>query len=140
MAVTRRMASKAGGVEKIEQTAIKASKKNISNGIKRPTDSKGWSGYKEKIRSNIEESWSLLTNPTRCSWWPFPIFLLVVETIVNVLIIQNVNYTEIDWKAYMQVRQFLPIGYCSLVFFLTHFFHLCIEIFYTFRRCHQLRY
>ena len=116
MAVTRRMASKVGGVEKVEQIAIKASKKNTSNGNKRPTDSKGWSGYKEKIRSNIEESWSLLTNPTRCSWWPIPIFLLIVETIANVLIIQNVNYTEIDWKAYMQVRQFLPIGYFSLVF------------------------
>jgi len=102
MAVTRRMASKAGGVEKAEQIATKASKKNISNGIKRPAKTIGWSGYKEKIISNIEESWSLLTNPTRCSWWPFPIFLLIVETVVNVLIIQNVNYTEIDWKAYMQ--------------------------------------
>lgn len=30
------------------------------------------------------------------------IFILLVELILNVFVIENVPYTEIDWKAYMQ--------------------------------------
>ena len=103
MVLTRRMASREGGAEKIEQNVSKQIKKT-SNGTKRSSYTKGWSTYKEKLKSNFQESWSLLTDPSRCSWWPFPAFLLIAETIVNLLIIQNVNYTEIDWKAYMQVE------------------------------------
>jgi hypothetical protein len=29
--------------------------------------------------------------------------LLLVEVVVNVVVIELVRYTEIDWKAYMQV-------------------------------------
>lgn len=32
----------------------------------------------------------------------FVLFLLVAEFVLNVLIIQKVKYTEIDWVAYMQ--------------------------------------
>ena len=103
MVLTRRMASREGGAEKIEQNVSKQIKKT-SNGTKRSWYTKGWYTYREKLKSNFQESWSLLTDPSRCSWWPFPAFLLIAETIVNLLIIQNVNYTEIDWKAYMQVE------------------------------------
>ena len=103
MVVTRRMACKDGGGEKEQANITKPTKIIAANGNKR-SNSKGWSSYKDKIKSNIEESWSLLTNPTRCSWWPFPVFLIIAEVIINIMIIQKVNYTEIDWKAYMQVN------------------------------------
>ena len=102
MVVTRRMASKDGGGEK-EQANVTKPTKITTNGNKRGY-SKGWSTYKDNIKSNFEESWSLLTNPARCSWWPFPVFLIIAEAIINIMIIQKVNYTEIDWKAYMQVN------------------------------------
>lgn len=106
MVVTRRMASKEGGTEKVEQNVSKQIKKIASNGTKRPSCTKGWFTYKEKLKTNIQENWLLLTDPSRCSWWPFPTFLLIAEAIVNMFIIQNVSYTEIDWKAYMQVMIF----------------------------------
>jgi len=95
------MACKDGGGEKEQANITKPTKIIAANGNKR-SNSKGWSSYKDKIKSNIEESWSLLTNPARCSWWPFPVFLIIAEVIINIMIIQKVNYTEIDWKAYMQ--------------------------------------
>jgi len=42
----------------------------------------------------------LLTDPRRCL--PIMTLLLLVEVVVNSLIVLRVQYTEIDWKAYMQ--------------------------------------
>ncbi|KAJ8733939.1 hypothetical protein PYW07_014490 [Mythimna separata] len=42
----------------------------------------------------------LVVNPTQL---PFAAFLIIVaELIINVLVVERVPYTEIDWKAYMQ--------------------------------------
>ncbi|XP_038209300.1 lethal(2)neighbour of tid protein 2 [Zerene cesonia] len=43
---------------------------------------------------------SLIVNPAQL---PFvAVFILIAELILNVLIVERVPYTEIDWKAYMQ--------------------------------------
>ncbi|KAI8089017.1 Lethal(2)neighbour of tid protein [Halteromyces radiatus] len=42
----------------------------------------------------------LLLDPSQ--FWTLAILLLVGEAILNLFIIQRVQYTEIDWKAYMQ--------------------------------------
>lgn len=36
--------------------------------------------------------------------WVAAIGLLVIEFFINIFVIQNVKYTEIDWVAYMQVK------------------------------------
>ena len=79
-----------------------ASKQMKSNGSQNQSLSKGWTTYLEKIQVLKEEAASLTFDPSRCSWWPIPTFLLLAEIIINVLVIENVKYTEIDWKAYMQ--------------------------------------
>ena len=43
---------------------------------------------------------SLLFDPSRGVY--AAVALLLAEVVVNVVIIEKVNYTEIDWKAYMQ--------------------------------------
>ena len=52
MAVTRRMACKDGGGEKEQANITKPTKIIAANGNKR-SNSKGWSSYKDKIKSNI---------------------------------------------------------------------------------------
>ena len=39
--------------------------------------------------------------------WVAAICLLVIEFFINIFVIQNVKYTEIDWVAYMQVNMAL---------------------------------
>ena len=36
--------------------------------------------------------------------WVAAIALIVAEFFINIFVIQNVKYTEIDWIAYMQVK------------------------------------
>lgn len=43
---------------------------------------------------------SLLFEPNKL--FPTVCLLFVLELVINVLVIQRVKYTEIDWKAYMQ--------------------------------------
>lgn len=43
---------------------------------------------------------SLLVNPSRLL--PVAYFLFFAEVVINVIVINCVKYTEIDWKAYMQ--------------------------------------
>ncbi|KAL6427996.1 hypothetical protein ACFW04_008414 [Cataglyphis niger] len=43
---------------------------------------------------------SLLTDPKKLSL--ITKFFILAEIIVNILVIENVSYTEIDWRAYMQ--------------------------------------
>ena len=43
--------------------------------------------------------------------WVAAIGLLVSEFFINIFVIQNVKYTEIDWVAYMQVKVVQPILY-----------------------------
>ena len=43
--------------------------------------------------------------------WVAAIGLLVIEFFINIVVIQNVKYTEIDWVAYMQVKVVQPILY-----------------------------
>ncbi|XP_029669636.1 lethal(2)neighbour of tid protein 2 isoform X2 [Formica exsecta] len=53
---------------------------------------------------NCLELWrqliSLLTDPKKLSL--ITKFFILAEIIVNILVIENVSYTEIDWRAYMQ--------------------------------------
>ena len=90
--------------DKPPQNIPKQIKKSAQNGTKAPSVSNGWSAYKERLRGVAQKSWMLLSDPSCCSWWPFPAFLLFVEMIMNLVIIEKVNYTEIAWKAYMQVN------------------------------------
>lgn len=48
----------------------------------------------------IEHAEKLLFDPNYIT--PTCIVLFIFETILNVFIIERVNYTEIDWIAYMQ--------------------------------------
>ena len=106
MVVTRRMASAKSASGDINRPSISTLKKVAANGTETKTNATGWSIYKEKVKCSVKENWLNLTEPERCSWWPFPTFLLLIEVIINILIIEKVNYTEIDWKAYMQVNRF----------------------------------
>ena len=101
--MTRRMLSAAEGRgDKGNSVVSKQIKKMKSNGTQNQSVSKGWSAYLEKIQILKEEAISLTFDPIRCSWWPIPILLLLAEFFINVLVIQHVKYTEIDWNAYMQ--------------------------------------
>ena len=102
MVTTRRMA--ASGEKK--PLAVSKQQQNILNGTKSHPRSRGWSAYNEKIQHLAVEGWEIVTNPSRCSWWPIAILLLFAELVLNVVIIEKFKYTEIDWKAYMQVRYF----------------------------------
>ena len=57
----------------------------------------------QSVCQMLKEGWAIITEPTRCSWFPIPILLLFGEICLNVGIIRSRSYTEIDWKAYMQV-------------------------------------
>ncbi|XP_046417074.1 lethal(2)neighbour of tid protein [Neodiprion virginianus] len=54
------------------------------------------------VQSNLtwSEISSLLTDPNRLPL--VGLLLVILEVFVNILVVQNVRYTEIDWKAYMQ--------------------------------------
>ena len=108
MVVTRRMAQ-AGNKAEMKHLVVSKEHNNMSNGTNSHTKSKGWSAYLKRIQSLVAEGWEIVANPTRCSWWPIPILLLFAEVILNLIIIERVKYTEIDWKAYMQVR-FFEVG------------------------------
>ena len=49
---------------------------------------------------NISSLKKLIFSPSHA--WIAAIVLLVVELCVNIVVIHKVNYTEIDWVAYMQ--------------------------------------
>ena len=100
MVTTRRMA--ASGEKKL--LAVSKQQKNILNGTRSHPDSRGWSAYMKKIQGLAVEGWEVVTDPSRCSWWPIATLLLFAELVLNVVIIEKFKYTEIDWKAYMQVR------------------------------------
>ena len=96
--------TKDGAGDKQTQSIPKQRKKLAQNGTNSPSVSSSWVSYKERVKSLALGNWALLTEPSSCSWWPFPAFLLLVEMVMNLVIIEKVNYTEIDWKAYMQVK------------------------------------
>lgn len=50
--------------------------------------------------ANIAFVKSLLFDPSKV--WLVTYLILIVELFLNIVIIQRVNYTEIDWRAYMQ--------------------------------------
>ena len=52
------------------------------------------------VRPAVDEIYSLVVDPSRAH--VIAIILLFVEVVVNVVVIEKVPYTEIDWKAYMQ--------------------------------------
>lgn len=68
---------------------------------------------KKSNKGWIENCWelwrqlvSLLTDPKKLS--SITTFFILAEIVVNILIIEKVSYTEIDWRAYMQeVESFL---------------------------------
>jgi alpha-1,3-mannosyltransferase len=43
---------------------------------------------------------SLILDPTRLPWISY--LILLAEVVLNIFIVWRVNYTEIDWVAYMQ--------------------------------------
>lgn len=48
----------------------------------------------------IEFAKSLVVDPARLQWVSY--LILLAELLLNVAIVSEINYTEIDWKAYMQ--------------------------------------
>ncbi|EFN85482.1 lethal(2)neighbour of Tid protein [Harpegnathos saltator] len=69
---------------------------NINSARSAKKSDKSW------IKSRLEWRYlvSLLTEPKRLPLTAISFVLL--EVVLNILIIKNVSYTEIDWKAYMQ--------------------------------------
>ena len=100
------MAASAGNTGEKKYLAVSKQQKTILNGTKSHTESRGWSAYMKRIQCLALEGWEIVTDPSRCSWWPITILLLLAEVVLNVVIIEKSKYTEIDWKAYMQVRYF----------------------------------
>jgi alpha-1,3-mannosyltransferase len=86
MAVTRRTSS----------SKSVAAGKNSSAGILNLTK------MTKKVKSFFKFSnlWDLIVNPQRCL--PMAILLFLAEIAINAVVIAKVNYTEIDWIAYMQ--------------------------------------
>ncbi|XP_012216357.1 lethal(2)neighbour of Tid protein [Linepithema humile] len=72
------------------------SRSNVNTGKSSIKNNKNW------IRKYLEwrELVSLLTDPKKFALTAK--LFLVFEVVLNVLVIENVPYTEIDWKAYMQ--------------------------------------
>lgn len=58
---------------------------------------KGWTEYCLQLWRQLV---SLLTDPKKLSL--ITKFFILAEIVVNILVIENVSYTEIDWRAYMQ--------------------------------------
>lgn len=60
------------------------------------------SRFKNKLSSYLSWDflWSLLLDPKR--FLVLAVLLFLAEIVVNILVIKNVKYTEIDWIAYMQ--------------------------------------
>lgn len=52
------------------------------------------------VKPAIDEIYSLIVDP--CKAYVVASILLLVEVVVNVVVIEKVPYTEIDWLAYMQ--------------------------------------
>ncbi|XP_072749503.1 lethal(2)neighbour of tid protein [Anoplolepis gracilipes] len=59
---------------------------------------KGW--IENKLELWQRQLVSLLTDPTKLSL--ITMFFIIAEIVLNVLVIEKVSYTEIDWRAYMQ--------------------------------------
>ena len=49
---------------------------------------------------NLNQIQKLIFNPSYS--WVAALVLLAVEVVINIFVIHNVKYTEIDWVAYMQ--------------------------------------
>lgn len=76
--------------QRYQSNSSNSSKKSLSNRIK--------SIQRDYININFIKS--LLFDPAQLPI--VSIAILVTELVLNVLIVQRVNYTEIDWIAYMQ--------------------------------------
>ncbi len=74
----------------------RSSNKNISS------FSKYYSRLKLQLKQFFQLSFyqDLLINPNKSIYIMIGLFFM--EIILNILIIKRTNYTEIDWKAYMQ--------------------------------------
>ena len=71
-------------------------RRNPSNSILKLTEVTKW------LRNFLkpENLWDLWLNPNRC--FPMALVLFLAEIFINFFVIAKVNYTEIDWVAYMQ--------------------------------------
>lgn len=58
-----------------------------------------WLSYMKNL-GNLEQFKKFFTDPHYIA--PICLILFLVEAVVNVIIIERVKYTEIDWIAYMQ--------------------------------------
>ena len=102
MVTTRRQA-----LEALDSGKIRRNENISSNGTQAigegTSKNKTRSGFTEKIKVFATDNFTEVVDPSRCSWWPYPILLLAAELVINLIVIEKVPYTEIDWKAYMQV-------------------------------------
>ena len=75
---------------------IRKSQRNQNDSILKLTE------YTKKLKAFLkpENLLDLWVNPDRCSYMVFALFM--AEIFINTLVITKVNYTEIDWVAYMQ--------------------------------------
>lgn len=74
----------------------RSSKKNISS------SSNFYTRFKLQLKQFLHIPFykDLLINPNKSIYIMFGLFIL--EIFLNIFIIKRTNYTEIDWKAYMQ--------------------------------------
>ena len=115
MVTTRRQA-----LEALDSGKIRRNENISSNGTQAigegTSKNKTPSGFTEKIKVFATDNFTKVVDPSRCSWWPYPILLLAAELVINLIVIEKVPYTEIDWKAYMQVisrNERTRMGYVS---------------------------
>lgn len=72
-------------------------KNKTSNSLKNTTST--WQSFRNKYM-NKQFAANLIYNPRYLL--PTCVLLFIFEIILNIFIIENVRYTEIDWVAYMQ--------------------------------------
>ncbi|XP_014481743.1 PREDICTED: lethal(2)neighbour of Tid protein [Dinoponera quadriceps] len=118
------------------------SRVNVNSAKFSKKDCKSW------VRSHLEWRYfvSLLTEPRRLP--STAITFIILEVLLNVLVIKNVPYTEIDWKAYMQeVEGFLngTLDYTKLrgdtgpLVYPAGFVYIFVGLYYTTSRGTEIR-
>lgn len=66
---------------------------------RKPAKKSAWQQISSKYLT-VDFAKSLVIDPVRLPWISY--LILAAELVLNILIVLRINYTEIDWVAYMQ--------------------------------------